>query len=81
MKQIPNFIKPKYLELIYLGEYYRWCASKPCNAVGNRSPLNGKQYTISSVFAIDHKAAKAAQIASSKVYFKAASQLRKDYTK
>jgi len=74
---IPDTLK-KYFECIYLAEYYRWLASKSTSATGNRSPINGKQYTIGEPHHT-HLAYKKGYIAMAKVYIQTATEIRKKY--
>lgn len=73
--EMNNYIKGIYLELMYLGTYYRW-ASKHSPHIGERSPLGGHVLTRSNSTGADVLAYYQANKAMSKVYFAKARELR-----
>lgn len=68
----------RYHELQRLAAYFRWLASHGPE-IGSRSPLTGRPYTSRRDPAV-HKAYKAAAIAMSREYYKAAKEYRQDMT-
>lgn len=66
-----------YYEYIFLSQYYRYLAKQANSASGNRSPITGKQYTMSST-RIHHEAARSASKIKSKLYLLEAIKIRKE---
>jgi hypothetical protein len=68
-------IKSAYLELTYLASYHRWASGKSPH-IGSRSPIDGRRYTRATATGADVRAYRAAEIAMSREYLKAARRLR-----
>jgi hypothetical protein len=71
-----QFYQKEYFDLVFLGKYYRWLASKPSPAKGARSPITGEQYGRYRISEPVNNAHQAGYKAMAKTFFKEARNLR-----
>ena len=70
-------MKTEYFDLVFLGKYYRWLASKPSPAKGARSPITGERYgTYTYLQEQTNEAHRAGAKAMARIFFNEARNLR-----